>query len=184
MLAAVELLNAAAMALYTEGTRTGLLSIVAMSASLHSFVTALLAAWLLRERLQTVQRTGVALATFAVMRWRAEVEALSGPTHHGISRRQRTATTDALDYARKPRHPAGVATRTGIGEISIRDVNRQLRPRRGQQEHALRRSRDDESSTRPLSAGRDSAHHRVPSDATSPKAALVCQKLTGEPADT
>jgi drug/metabolite transporter (DMT)-like permease len=67
LLVAVGLLNAGAVALYTQGTRTGLLGIVAMSASLHSIVTALLAAWLLRERLQRVQRTGVALATLAVL---------------------------------------------------------------------------------------------------------------------
>jgi drug/metabolite transporter (DMT)-like permease len=67
LLAAVGVLNTGAMALYTQGTRTGLLSIVAMSASLHSIVTALLAAWLLRERLQRVQRVGVVLATLAVL---------------------------------------------------------------------------------------------------------------------
>ena len=67
LLIAVGLLNASAMALYTQGTRTGVLSIVAMSASLHSIVTALLAAWLLRERLQRVQRVGVALATLSVL---------------------------------------------------------------------------------------------------------------------
>ena len=44
-----------------------LLSIVAMSASLHSVVTAVLAAWLLRERLSAVQRTGIVLATVGVV---------------------------------------------------------------------------------------------------------------------
>jgi hypothetical protein len=52
--------------LYGEGTSTGLLSSVAMSASLHSVVTALLGARLLGERLRGTQRTGVPPATFAV----------------------------------------------------------------------------------------------------------------------
>lgn len=67
LLAALGLLNALAVGLYSQGTRSGLLGIVAMSAGLHSVVTALLAAWLLRERLGRAQRTGVALATFAVV---------------------------------------------------------------------------------------------------------------------
>jgi drug/metabolite transporter (DMT)-like permease len=67
LLLVVGLLNAGAMALYTQGTRTGVLGIVAMSASLHAIITALLAAWLLHERLRRVQRVGVALATLAVL---------------------------------------------------------------------------------------------------------------------
>jgi drug/metabolite transporter (DMT)-like permease len=65
-LAAIGLLDAAATALFTASARVGMLSVVAVVASLYPVVTLLLARVVLRERLSRFQGTGVGLALVGI----------------------------------------------------------------------------------------------------------------------